>query len=182
MNNKMWAGLLFGIAGLFLIAVLLYNTIVSDYHYNKEVLYSWNLADKTSTLEAKAGYIDTFINNLEKTDLAEYNAIFLKTPDNNIQNNINAIKTLKQRLDEIKGLDPESFAYQTAIQQITAQEQGEAHNMLYTIQGGYNLKNYPLAWGWIFGVTMMIAFMLLFVGILFFTFGCTERETPQTLF
>lgn len=156
-------GTLFIIVGIIIGIIHISTSIIADYNYNNKIKYAWNLADKSSTLEAKAGYISEFLTNLEHAKLSEYNAIFLKTPNNNIQKNIEALKTLKTRLDEIKNLDVESFAYQTAIQQITAQEQGEAQEMLYTINGGWDLANYPIVWGWIC-IILVCIWVILIVG------------------
>ena len=149
-----------GIVGLIVSLILGVLYIVGDvkarYEYKNTVSYAWSLADKTSTLEAKSAYMDEFVNNLNKAHLAEYDAIIFKTPDNNVANNIKALITLRDRLNEIKGLDPESFAYQTAIQQITAQEQGEANEMIGVIEGGWFLKNHPLFWGWISGIIWLL--------------------------
>jgi len=135
----------------------------ADYRWEKEIGNYWSLADKSSTLDAKSDYIDKFVEALEKAKLAEYNAIFFKTPNNNVRKNIEALKTLQARLHEIKSMDINSFAYQTAIEQITAQEQGEADKMLEVIEGGWVLANYPYVWSW-FG--LLILGVIILIGII----------------
>ena len=164
-------GLTLLIAGILLFLFLVIMEVLANYEYNNEILYNWNLADKSSTLTAKSEYITLFLNKLENTKLAEYNAIWLKTPDNNVQNNIKTLRTLKDRLNEIKDLDPESFAYQTAIQQITAQEQGEASAMMGIISGGWYLKNYPYLWNWMSFLSLFISFSLITGGIIMIYWG-----------
>lgn len=44
-------------------------------------------------------------------------------------------------------MDANSFQYNTAIQQITQQEQGEAIDMLSVFQGCWYKENYILLWG-----------------------------------
>lgn len=175
-NKLLLLGIIFLIVAVSSGSYQIYFWVISDYNYEKDILYNWNLADKSSTLEAKAEYINKFIEALQRTPMSEYNAIFLKTPDNNVQNNINAVITLRDRLNEIKGMNPESFEYQTAIQQITAQEQGEADKMLSMINGGYLLKNYPIIWGWYGVVFMFLWFSLFLIGIIFVTMGKLTEE------
>lgn len=165
MNTKQIGGTFLILVGLTLAVCMIFNYIQSEYTYEKDVLSSWNLADKSSTLEAKSIYINQFIYALEMSNLPEYNAIFLKTPDNNIQNNLNAVKTLSLRLEEIKDLDPESFAYQTAIQQITSQEQGEAQVMLSVLKEGWKLTNgYWIVWSWVGVLFLLISLIMILVG------------------
>jgi len=75
-----------------------------------------------------------------------------------------ALETLSRRLTEIQNMNPSSFEYNTAIQQITAQEQGEANAMLSEFKGCYLLNNYTLIWGWIGGIALTIALGCFFVG------------------
>src|SRR3990167_7181763 len=164
--NKKTLGIIFIILALLLFGYQLGLEIKTYYQYEREIMYNWDLADRSSTLEAKSIYLKQFVTRLENAELSEYNAILYRTPDNNVQNNIDALKTLVYRLNEIKDLDPESFAYQTAIQQITSQEQGEAMQMLSIIKGGWLLGNgYYLIWDWI-----AVLFVLLYLTL--GTLGC----------
>ena len=67
-----------------------------------------------------------------------------------------ALSSLDKRLGEIRNLDPGGFAYQTAMQQITEQEQGQADTLTSTLKGCWTLKHYPLAWDWIKGIILLI--------------------------
>jgi len=118
------------------------------YKWNKMVKSYWDLADKSSTLEAKSYYIDQFVEALENLKLAEYSTILFKTPNNNVRKNLEALKTLQLRLRKAKQMNINSFEYQKAIEQITAQEQGEAKEMIDVIHQGWLLANYPLFWVW----------------------------------
>jgi hypothetical protein len=60
-------------------------------------------------------------------------------------------------------MNESDFAYQTAIQQITAQEQGEAENLLIIFKGTYLLKSYPLQWNWIAGIIYTIVLIIVFI-------------------
>ena len=150
------------------------QAIIGNYQFEKQYLFAWNLADKSSTIEAKANYISQFADLLEsnKSNFSSYNAVWLKTPDNSLEKNIEAVKTLKSRLHEIMKMDVASFQYNTAIQQITAQEQGEATNLIYTIEGSWMKENYPMNWNW-YGVIILSVWMigLVIVGVIsFFTY------------
>lgn len=141
--------------------ILLIVDILANYHWRNEYLNHWTLADRSSTIPAKQEHIQGFVNALERGNnngrFAAYDAIFLQTPSNNFRTNMTALDTLDQRLTEIQGMDPNSFQYNTAIQQITAQEQGEASAMLEVLSGCYFLANYPIIWGWIGATLITIA-------------------------
>jgi len=145
-----------GLLGLTLMGIQLRENIVAEYHYEKTYAQLWQLADKSSTIPAKQDYIKQFVTALKdgksKGEFADNNAVFLKTPNNSFDANLKALETLSLRLTEIQNMNPSSFEYNTAIQQITAQEQGEAHQMLSEFQGCYNLNSYSLVWGWIGGI------------------------------
>jgi len=143
------------------------NEILSGYNYEKNYSQLWSLADKSSTIPAKQQYITQFLNALKqgKTNgiFADYNALFLKTPNNNFDTNVKALETLSNRLTEIQNMDPTSFQYNTAIEQITRQEQGEAKEMLSVFRGCYDLNNYFFQWDWIGSVIFVIS-GILFIG------------------
>lgn len=150
----------------FILGLDIYNGIVSDYKYEKDYASYWNLADKASTISKKAEGIDKFVTALENSNLkGKYNAIYLTTPDNSFDKNFEAIKSLQLRLHEIEKMDITSFQYQTAIQQITQQEQGEAKEMLSVFRGIWGKDNYPLIWNWIGTIQILLFIILLFIGI-----------------
>jgi hypothetical protein len=124
--------------------------IYTSYEYKKKISSYWELADKASTIEQKSERIDVFVANLEAAGLqGRYNAIILKTPDDSFDANFYALKSFQSRLQEIQSLDPESFQYNTAIAQITEQEQGQAHEMLDVFCGTWFLVHYPFLWNWL---------------------------------
>ena len=152
--------------GIFIAGLQIGGCVRSNYSFEKKYLYAWELADRSSTIEAKANYIQQFVDAIStnKDDFAEYNAIWLQTPENKFENNVSALVSLKDRLNEIRKMDVSSFQYNTAIQQITAQEQGEAHGLIRHIQGCYDLENYWYVWDWIGGVFTISAIVLCIVG------------------
>ena len=142
------------------------GNIYAGYKYTNDYSSQWSLADKSSTIQAKADYINSFVSKIEanKNQFADHDAIILKTQDNSFENNLNALKTLRDRLKTISTMNESDFAYQTAIQQITAQEQGEAQALLAVIQGSYYLRTYPVYWGWIQEITLAIIFGIIALG------------------
>lgn len=124
--------------------------------YQEDYEYHWNLADKSSTIDAKKRHVENFYNALEmgyaRGEFASYNAIIFQNPNNKFTENLKALKTLKDRLDEVDQMDPKTFEYNTAIQQITQQEQGEASEMLSNFSQSYMLSQHPISWDWISGV------------------------------
>lgn len=145
---------------LLLLPLQVGSLIMADYKFEKKYLQEWNLADKSSTLQAKQEHIDKFVQSLEKGydagDFASNNALFLKTSSNEFVANLTALKSLQERLKVVEKMDPNSFEYNTAIQQITAQEQGEASSMINVFLGCYALENYPLVWSWIGAIVMLV--------------------------
>lgn len=126
------------------------SCIRASYEYENNISAEWTLADRSSTIPAKRQHLDKFVTVLENSGLqGSNNAIIYPTAENSFDNNFAALKTLQSRLHEIETMDVRSFEYQTAIQQITAQEQGEANSMLAVFAGCWYLKHYPLLWEWI---------------------------------
>lgn len=161
---KTFFALLMSVLSILWLALVIGLVVSGEYRLSKKCMSYWNLADKASTLDAKSEYINQFVKSLDAHDFSEYNAIWLKTPNNSFERNVSAVKTLQARLLKIKTLDENSFAYQTAIQQITAQEQGEAKEMLIVISGCWWMKNCFIMWNWFGYVFWSILFTLLIAG------------------
>lgn len=141
--------------------------IVGRYQLNKDYFSYWSLSDKSSTIEQKTENIDKFVNALENSGFSgKHNALVLTTPDNSFDENMKALTSLQRRLHEIQSMDIRSFEYQTAIQQITAQEQGEAIEMLRVFRGVWWKANHPLLWYWVSGVYNAVLIFILIVGII----------------
>ena len=139
-------GVLLVAAAVIGLGFLIWGEVYKDYQWENTVLSNWNLSDKSSTIEAKAGYIRAFVDALKNNDLADNDALIFKTPDNSCEKNIDAVVTLQKRLEEISGMSLSSFEYQQAIQQITAQEQGEANAMLATLKGCWTKTHWYILW------------------------------------
>lgn len=162
------AGVVLLILGLVLLIGSIYNGIMGHYQYERDFASYWSLAEKASTLAQKQQYIDEFVKALDNSKYkGSYNAIILKTPDNSFDRNFEALKSLQLRLHEIQKMDVTSFQYQTAIQQITAQEQGEASAMLDVFSGVWWLENHPWLWDWLLIITIItILFTIVLGGVL----------------
>ena len=147
------------VTAIILFSVGLIMSVVAEYNYDRYYSSYWSLADKSSTLEAKSVYIGQFVDKLNNSrqGFSDYNAVFLPTPDNSFDKNFEALVSLRDRLKTISLMNESDFAYQTAIQQITAQEQGQATEMLQVFKGCYFLRSYPLLWNW---------YMLIVVGLI----------------
>lgn len=144
--------------------------IVGCYQIEKNIFSYWNIADKASTIEKKSEYIDKFVEAIEKQNFeGKYNALVLTTPDNGYEYNFIALKSFQDRLRQIENMDIKSFEYQTAIQQITSQEQGEAAPMLKVFQGLWWKENHIMLWNWICAVQMLSLLALLITGIVIWT-------------
>lgn len=166
------------IIGAVLIGIEIQQSVVANYHWENEYCNYWQLADKSSTILEKQKYISKFVDALEQGEkrgaFASHNAIWLKTPNNSFTANLDALKSLSGRLNEIQKMNPSSFEYNTAIQQITAQEQGEAHAMLAVFQGCFELSSYLIVWGFVGGIIVTVAIILLLAGLTMFFVEMTE--------
>lgn len=126
------------------------HAIATNYTYTRDIENEWVLADRSSTIKAKTIHLDKFIAALEAADLqGEHNAIFLTKPENSFDANMDALKSLQVRLHEIVNMDPNAFQYNTALHQITEQEQGQAANMIGTFESIYWKHNAIWLWNWI---------------------------------
>ena len=140
--------------------------VYSNWQFENTILSNWNLADKSSTIVEKSRYVTAFVEVLDKSGLqGKHNAVFLKTPDNSFDNNVEAIRSLQKRLEEIDEMDVKSFEYQTAIQQITQQEQGEAGRILSVIRGVWMKENCILIWDWVRWITLTPLMIIGFVAL-----------------
>jgi hypothetical protein len=175
-KTKIAFGWLFAIAFIVILILLITSGINADRTYRSKYGSYWQLADRSSTLQAKEQYVTQFVNNIQahRSEFVDYNAVIVQTPDNNFDNNLNAVITLRDRLHTIQQMNESSFEYQTAIQQITGQEMGQADAMMSDIEGSWYLKNYPCLWSWYFGLMIVLEFFLITVGIALLTSGYSE--------
>jgi hypothetical protein len=129
-------GLALILVALVWIGIASFQGMVAGYNFSKDIGSYWSLAEKASTISQKSEYMDKFVVALENSGLKGQNdTLLFPTIDNSFDSNLDALKSLQKRLDDIKTMDISSFQYQTAIEQITKQEQGEAHKMLDILEG-----------------------------------------------
>jgi hypothetical protein len=172
---KAWQVFVFSLA---LLAARIGIHIHADYDYSRRVQSYWNLGIKASTLQQKSVFLDQYVAALEGSGLTGSNdALVFKTPDNSFDENMVALKSLQGRINQIKGMDEQSFAYQTAIQQITAQEQGEAEHLVTTFKGCWYRRRHFSYWSWV-GVTN---YVLLSVFALISLIVMTSKETQNAI-
>lgn len=157
--------ILFCIGLVVLIAIYAIFGVIANFEYERDYQSAWELADKSSTLAAKQKWMRHFVTSLEaaSSHFSSHDAMFLKTPDNSFELNLAAVKSLDARLTDISKMDPTSFQYNTAIEQITKQEQGEAHKMIASIKGCWFLHNHFFYWDWML-IVMSIFFSLACIG------------------
>ena len=158
-------GIILTLGSILLLGIDIYKGVIGNYEYNNKYECYWSLADKASTIPKKAEGIDKFVNALENSGFkGKYNAIFLQTPDNSFDYNFEALKSLQLRMHEIEKMDITSFQYQTAIQQITQQEQGEAKEMLSEFSGIWWKENHFMLWNWVCLVQVLLLIGVLITG------------------
>ena len=166
MATKKWCGFVI-VGSVVLLAFIGIKYVIVSYRYEREISGNWSLAEKASTIKQKSEYIDKFIDALDKSgDMYGNNALVFPTPDNDLTENMKALRSLQGRLHEIQTMDIQSFAYQQAIQQITAQEQGEATGIKFMIEGGWYLhEGYWYLWDWVGITTIVVLVMSLTVAV-----------------
>lgn len=140
--------------------------LIVHYEYQREIFNNWTLADRASTISQKSEYIDKFVRALEDQNLSGINnAVFFPTPANNFDENFKALLSLRNRLDTISTMKENSFEYQTAMQQITSQEQGEAEPMLDQIKCCWYKKYHYTLWNPLITISFfLIQFGMVLVG------------------
>lgn len=118
---------------------------------------AWEFADRASTLEEKHRLISEFVQKLEAAGLeGEHSQTFFQTPENSFDYNMKALRSLRDRLAVSKGMAVTSVEYQMAMQQVTAQEQGEAANMIGSLRECWIRDQY---------MSMELAILLSFVSL-----------------
>lgn len=157
------------IAFFFITIGLLISGYSANMEWKNKVYGYWTLADKSSTLEAKSEYINKFVSALEESELSDHGAVFFENIDNDTQLNLEALKTLQSRLEDIKAMSPSSFEYQQAIQQITGQEQGEANEMISVLKDAWFISNHPILY---FGD--LAIFFMIFPGLMLLAITFTD--------
>lgn len=158
-------GIFITLTSIFFLAIDAGVGIVGYYQYSKQFSSYWSLAEKASSIEKKIEGIDKFVSALQQSNLSgKYDAIFLETPDNSFDENFAALRSLQTRLHEIKEMDIKSFEYQTALQQITQQEQTEAGEMLSVFSGVWWKDNHFMLWDWIGFIQIGLLVIGCFIG------------------
>jgi hypothetical protein len=131
----------------------------------------WAMADRASTIKQKSEYMDKFVKAVGSMALEGYNSDLLyPTQKGDFNENFKALKSLQSRLHEISAMDESSFAYQTAMHQITEQEQGQADEMLSVIHECWGRKNYYTLWNPVLSITFFLiqGLMILIGGVALF--------------
>lgn len=144
----------------------------ASWEYENKISNYWDLADKASTITQKAAYINAFVSALEKADLKDVNAnLFRETPASGFNQNFIALKSLQVRLRQISSMDENSFACQTAIQQITEQEQGQACDMLGVFEDCWYRINHYTLWHpvYLVGFILLQALLIIVGGVVLFS-------------
>ncbi len=150
------------LVGSFVSTCVFIGSIVhAEYQWNVQYGSLWDLGVKASTIEQKSQYVDKFIQALQTSNLAgTHDAIFLDTPSNGFDENMFALKSLGDRMHSISEMSESSFEYQAAIQQITAQEQDEATDMLIVLKNSWFKVHHYFLWNGIFICLLIVGTML----------------------
>lgn len=142
----------------------------AKHEYVDEIRCYWDLSIKSSTIEEKSKYVDEFVTVLENSGFeGKHNVLFYPNKNNSFDYNLKCLKSLQGRLHDIQHMDINSFEYQAAIQQITAQEQGQAGNMLYVFKGIWWKHNYFLLWNWV-GITQITLSLILLIVVTLYAY------------
>ena len=59
------------------LGIMIFFAVIGNYHYERDIESYWNLAQKASTIQQKAVYIDKFVSGFKvKCFEGDYNAVF----------------------------------------------------------------------------------------------------------
>ena len=143
--------------------VLIMMSVFADVEFNRNIGNYWDLADKSSTIERKGEYVDKYIEAFAAAKLeGTYDSLFFPTPSNNFDQNFEALKSLQKRLDEIHSMNPSSFEYQTALQQITDHEFTENTAVISVLEGSWWKVHHYLLWNWLIQVGLWLGLIIMF--------------------
>jgi len=142
-----------------------FNYINDGIRLNNQLTGYWEIADRSATIEKKSKYLDKYVKAVEALGLTEgHSAFIFKSFSNKMENNYIALKSLQQRLHEIKTLDVKSFAYQTAISQLTEQEWAQAGEMTTNFTTKWELLHSFWFRSFVGGlITMILLFLINFM-------------------
>lgn len=144
-----------------MVVVGIWAMVDEGYQWSNGYESYWTLSDRSSTLQAKSGYIDQFVTALQGAGFnGEYDALWLKTPENSCDTNVAAVVSLQSRLHNALNMDESSMAYQQEIQQITAQEQGDAGDMMNTLNDCYDKVHWYWLWNPIAGLFYLLGLIV----------------------
>lgn len=127
------------------IAIPLY-AIPTNYEYDLSIGSFFELSDKASKLDVKLVYLKQYAAALENAGLdTGQTTVFFPTRETSLEENYRVLSSLVTRMEEISGMEIDSFQYQTAMQQITENEYCWFHEGVF--RQGYLLKKgfWPLA-------------------------------------
>lgn len=147
-------------AGFFIV-----DCVYANYQWQNQYLSYWTLSDKASSIQQKSTYLDQFVSALQGSGLqGTQDSIWFPTPDNSFNQNFVALQSLQSRLHDVQTMDPNSFQYNTAIEQITSQEQDGGTDMINNFSDDwYKVHHYFLWNGWtLLGIIIgtILAFLL----------------------
>jgi hypothetical protein len=139
------------------------ENVRADYEWQSAYGALWDLGVKAATIDKKSEYIDKFVAALDKSGLAgTNNSLFFPTENKGFDANMDALKSLQGRLHAIQKMDESSFQYQSAIQQITSQEQDEATDMLDVLSGSWMKVHHYYLWNPWWGLGIIVGLFLVF--------------------
>lgn len=120
-------------AGVILwLAFLVCGTYSYTYRYDVAIGQHARLADDASTASKKLEYLEKYVGAVGE-HITRNDARFIFKRERLTRDvQLEVLQTLVQRLGEAAKMDPQSFEYQTAMQQLTTQE---FDHVLYAING-----------------------------------------------
>lgn len=157
------------VLGVIALGGLFADSVYSNYQYSNGYSSYWDLSDKASSIAQKSVYLDKFVSALQGSGLQGCSdSLYFPTPTNSFDQNFIALLSLQGRMHDIVGMDPNSFQYQSAMEQITGQEQGQASDMLTVFEDCWMKVHHYWLWNdWLSGVWLLGPIILIFAGILF---------------
>jgi nitrogen fixation/metabolism regulation signal transduction histidine kinase len=168
---KKTIGIIITMISIIWLVTTIVSAVIASYEYDKTISSYWELSDKASTVTQKSLQVDKYVLALKNSGLqGQHDALIFNTPDNSFDENFTALLTLQSRLHQIDTMDANSFQYNTAIQQITEQEQGQAYAMLNVFQGCWYKEHYLLLWDWIAWIQILTTIGLIITGFCLWTY------------
>ena len=136
------------------------------YIYPKNYDYALRLADDSSLPETKANYLKEYLGKI--STIKGQSAYIFMRPDMELKKQIDILKGLIKRFEDIAKIQPSEMAYQQGMYQLSGQEIDHQLDRVSGLFTSAKMRENPLVffiigWGtWVFAIPICICAIILY--------------------